>query len=289
VIRLKVMRQLPLVIVLAAGTGALASPKPAPVVAPSTTWADWVGDWQGKLTWTGCAAPGEASATLPVEAVDGAVAIDLGPAGGALRELTLAEDGAGWLGQQGDVAVRLALGKRGTLELAVDLDSGCRVRGALRRATVGIAACDQLAAWARIESRCTKLSRPALENAARLARQRATWIEARGDARAKLATQCEARSAKVALELVDAGCAPNPDPAIGLRGAECQAMRRSAARLGKCASVPADMREAIGREVVVLLAAAQGADRASLPVVEGECRRARERIAALAQHVGCPP
>jgi hypothetical protein len=37
------------------------------------------------------------------------------------------------------------------------------------------------------------------------------------------------------------------------------------------------------------LAAAQGADKASLPVVDGECKRTRERLFAIAQQVGCPP
>lgn len=218
------------------------------------------------------------------------MSIDLSPAGSALRELSLAEDGVGWIGQQGDVTVHVHRSRAGdSLDLAIDLDSGCAVRGTLSRNTVGIPACDRLSAWARIESQCTKLSRPPLENPARVARQRAEWTKARGSAKATLATQCTARATKLETSLIDAGCAPHADPAIGLRGAECQAMRTTAARIARCTSMPPELREAFEREVVVLAAAAQGADKASLPVVDSECKRTREKLLAISQQVGCPP
>jgi hypothetical protein len=282
------VRRPAVLVILAAASGALATPAPQPL-----SWADWVGDWDGKLKWASCSAEGAEHASLALDALDGSVSIDLTPAGAALPALSLAEDGEGWSAQQGDVAVRVKRGKSDkkgdTLELAVDLDSGCQVRGTLRRASVGIAACDRLAAWARIESHCTKLSRPPLENAARLARQRAAWRKATGEDKTKLAAQCTARSAKVEQELVDIGCAPNPDPTIGMRGAECQALRGIAGRLSRCANLPSDQRDAYAREVLVLLAAAQGADKASLPVVDAECKRERDKLFAIAQQVGCPP
>lgn len=252
------------------------------------TWADWVGDWEGKLKWTGCIAEGKDKAAIPIEARDGVLTIDLTPAGGALREMSLAEDNAGgFVAQDGDV--RLQVKRTKDLELAVTLDSGCEVRGTLARPSVGIASCDRLAAWAHIEQQCTKLARPPLENAARLARQRAEWLKATGDRRAKLSAQCTSRAARVEAELIDVGCAPNPDPNIGLRGAECQALRGISARLQRCTSVPFDVRTAFEREVVVLLAAAQGADQASLPVVDAECKAEREKLFAIAQQAGCPP
>jgi hypothetical protein len=271
-------------LILAAASGALAGPAPAPV-----TWADWVGDWDGKLKWANCTADGADRATLPFEAVDGAVSIDLSPAGSALALMPLVEDADGWLGQQADVTVHVKRAKADKLELAIDLDSGCQIRGTLARSSVGIPACDRLAAWARIETHCTKLSRPPLENTARLVRQREEWKKARGDDRTKLAAQCTARSTKVEQELVDTGCAPHPDPAIGMRGAECQALHGISARLTRCSALPSDQRDTYAREVLVLLAAAQGADKASLPIVDAECKRTRERLFAIAQQVGCPP
>jgi hypothetical protein len=280
------MRRLSVAVMLAAATGALAQP----TAAPPSSWADYVGDWQGKLRWTGCGGEGADRAAIAVDAVDGVMSIDLSAAGGALPKLTLVEEEAGgWGGQQGDVSVRVKRGPRtSALELAVDLDSGCEVRAILARSSVGIAACDRLAAWARIESQCTRLVRPPLENAARLARQRAQWTKATGDTRDRLATQCAARATKVETSLIDAGCAPSPDPAIGLRGAECQALQVAAGRIARCGNVPSDLRAALEREVVVLVAAAQGADKAALPVVEGECRRIRERLVTVGKHAGCP-
>ena len=278
------MRRLVGLYILAAAGGALATPTPPPL-----TWADWVGDWEGKLKWSSCTADGEPRASLAVDARDGSVSIDLTPAGSALPQLSLVEDGAGWMGQQGDVTVRVKLAKPDKLELAVDLDSGCQVRGTLARASIGIPACDRLAAWARVESHCTKLSRPPLENAARLARQRASWRKAQGDDKTKLAQQCTARSAKVEQELVDIGCAPHSDPAIGNRGAECQALRGIAGRIARCSNLPSDQRDAYAREVLVLIAATQGADKATLPVVDAECKRERDKLFAIAQQVGCPP
>jgi len=252
--------------------------------ARADSWADWIGDWHGKLSWKGCTADGAGSATLPFEASDGAVSIDLTNAGDGLLPMSLVEDSAGWAGQSGDVTVHITH-KNDKLSLAVDLDSGCQARGELRRDTSGIAACDQLVAWARIEARCTKLVKPPLENEARLARQRATWGKAD---RTKLAAQCEARASKVETELVDAGCAPNPDPTIGMRGAECRALAQAATRLGRCSAVPSDLATLITQEAGALVGAAQQASKAELPYVEVQCKRVRERITQTVQQSGCP-
>src|SRR5258706_15414097 len=126
------MRRLPVLVLLAAASGALAGPSAQPA-----TWAEWVGDWQGKLKWSSCSAEGDERASLALDAVDGAVALDLAPAGAALASMQLVEDNGGWIGQQGDVTVRVRHAKPETLELAVDLDSGCQVRATLTRDSVG--------------------------------------------------------------------------------------------------------------------------------------------------------
>lgn len=277
------MRRASILLSLALAGGAVAEPAP-----PRATWADWVGDWSGKLKWQSCSADGEDRPAVSVDATDGVLSLDLRNASTALPALTLVEDGAGWSGQQGDLVARIKRAKANALEVTVDLDSGCQITGTLSRSSSGLASCDQLAAWARIEAQCTKLTKPPLENPTRLARQREQWMKAKGDARAKLSAQCAARGAKVEAALVDAGCAPHADPAIGLRGAECQALRSTAARIVRCGNVPFDVRETFEREVVVLLAASQGADKAALPVVETECRQARDRMVTIAKQAGCP-
>jgi hypothetical protein len=278
------MRRAPVILSLAIASGALADPPPA----PRLSWADWVGDWEGKLKWQSCSAEGEERPTLSLDASDGVLTLDLRNAGGALRELSLVEAAPGLSGQQGDVTVTVKRPKAEALELVVDLESGCQISGTLTRPSIGIASCDRLSAWARIESQCTKLSKPPLENPARLARQREQWAKAKGEARTKLSAQCTARGTKVEAALIDAGCAPHPDPSIGLRGAECQALRGTSARIVRCGNVPLDLREAIEREAVVLIAASQGADKAALPVVEAECKQARDRFVTIAKQAGCP-
>jgi hypothetical protein len=279
------MRRVVFLVVLACASGALARPSAAPVAL----WADWVGDWEGKLRWTSCTSEGEPSATFAFDASDGAVAIDLTGMGGGLGAVSLAEDNGGWTGQQADFVVRVARPHDGALELAVELDSGCQMHASLRRATVGIAGCDRLAGWARIESRCTKLSKPPLENLARLVRQRAEWQKARGTQRGELATLCEARAAKVETELVDAGCAPNPDPAIGLRGAECRALRQVGERIARCAGFPPDARAQLASDAAYLAGTAQQANATTLPVIEHSCKQMRERLADMARNAGCAP
>lgn len=277
------MRRAVLVGSLALAAAALAKPAELP------RWGDWVGDYTGKLAWASCTVEGAGSATLAFDASDGEVAIDLTPAGASLDAVTLAEEGSGWSGVNRDVTVHLAHPKADTLDLAIDLESGCQVRGTLKRASTGIAACDRLAGWARIEQRCTRLVKPALEQPSRLAHQRATWLAAKGEARTRLAAQCEARAQKVEAELIDAGCAPNPDPAIGLRGADCMALRASASKLARCRNLPPDVEAALEQEASGLVAASQTADRGSLHEVEAECRALRARIVAASQQSGCIP
>jgi hypothetical protein len=273
---------------VAAPGRSIASAGGAGAGAPTTTvWADWVGEWAGKLRWQGCAIDGAASATISIDASDGAVAIDLASAGVGLASVRLVEDDTAWVGQSADVRVHAARSK-GALELGVTLDSGCELHATLHRDGSGIAQCDRLAAWGRVEARCSKLARPPLEEPARLARQRAAWSTARGGDRELLASQCDARASRVEAELVGVGCAPNPDPAIGLRALDCQAMQQAMSRLGRCAAAPTDEVAALARVTTELASAAQTAREAELPFVEAQCRAQRERVALVAHQAGCP-
>ncbi len=265
---------------LALGAG-LATAAPAPL-----TWADWVGDYTGPLKWAGCTIDGEPSATVSLDATDGAFAIDLASAGGALGTVRLVEDNAGWRGQHGDVTVKLAHADN-ALVLVVELESGCTMRATLKRPSVGIAACDELDAWARIEDHCTKLAKPRLENLARVVRQRSEWRRARGDARTALAAQCKARAVKVASELADASCAPDPSPAP-TRGPACLALRHTAAKLSRCTTLPFELATSLAHEANQLASAVAGAETdASLRVVEKQCTAKQVELEGAAQQAGC--
>ncbi|MFT3691770.1 MAG: hypothetical protein QM831_01430 [Kofleriaceae bacterium] len=261
----------------------LAHAAPAPQQLP---WADWVGDWEGKLKWAGCTIDGEPNASIPFDAIDGAIAIDLTPAGGALSAMSLVEDNAGWLGQRGDVTVKIAR-HDAALDLAVELESGCTVHGRLSRASVGIPACDALDGWARIEERCSKLTKPRLESSSRLIKQRAEWQKARGDARTTLAQQCKARASKVEAELADVGCAPDPNP-VATRGPECLALKRTAAAISRCSTLPFDLATSMVHDANQLASAVAGAETdTSLKVVEKQCKQMRTQITEAAQQAGC--
>ncbi len=249
-------------------------------------WADWVGDYQGKLRWAGCTAVGADSATLAIDATDAVMRVDLAPLGSGLEAMTLVDDDATWQAQQGDITTRLARTHDGTVELAVELDSGCSIRGSLKRASAGIAACDRLVAWSRIEGKCTKLTGPRLEQPARLVRQRETWAKAKGDERTALAAQCETRSSKVETELVDAGCAPNPE--VGLvDSADCRRLAAIAAKLSRCGGVPATVKNEISIMTMQLLGGSQNVDASSRPVVDAQCQAAATHVAELAPKFRC--
>jgi len=157
--------------------------------------------------------------------------------------------------------------KASAIDVAIDLDSGCRARGRLVRASTS-AACDRLVGWARVEARCTKLHGPPLE--------------------AKLGKldRCEARARALEAELVDAGCAPDPDPLIGVRGMACSTLASTADRVMQCAALSADMRARFASYARGYVTGAQHApDAVMLAEAERHCASANEIIRRiLAQH-----
>jgi len=224
--------------------------------AEAAPWSDWAGDYSGKLAWTSCSAPGASTATIAIDAVDGALKVELARAADWLPALSLLEEEDGTLqGRQADLAVTLAHPAANAVDVAIDLESGCRARGRLVRApSKAGAACDRLVAWARIEARCTKLHAPALE-------KKLGKLE-----------RCEARATAVEHELIDAGCAPNPAAAKGV--AVCLATVAQAERLERCASAP--------RENAVILSrvAHTDADAAQTATTPGELAKLEQDCAA---------
>lgn len=234
---------------IAVAATAAAAPRPA-------SWADWVGDYHGKLRWSGCTAPGARQATLALDAIDGVLAIDLRPAGRALGTWILVDEPGALEAQQADVTVRITRSTPRRIALAIDYESGCTVRGELARTTaMAGTACDQLAGWKRIAARCTK---------AELAVPTTT-------------RQCALDRDRLALAVIDAGCAPAPVLALGT---ECPAMASEANRLARCGRAPSNVVDAARQ----LAAAAQTATAATQPVVEARCRDLRQVLA----RVRCP-
>jgi len=259
-----VRRALCLVIVI----GLAASARAAPV---RVTWVDWVGAYTGTLAWTGCSAPGAKTASLALDAIDGALTIDLTPAGGGLRPLSLVEDEGRLTAQQGDATVALVRRRADAFELAIDLTSGCAIRGQLVRASTRVPACDRLVALARIEAACTKLPGPRKAPAAQ------RW-------KAKDKARCTAAADPIETELVDAGCLPSADPAALVPGPACQTLLAHAAKIRRCATAPRELVQLADRFTALGPAAA---DRASRAALDASCVRYDALLGRAAAGTGC--
>ncbi|MEJ7603063.1 MAG: hypothetical protein WKG01_34570 [Kofleriaceae bacterium] len=261
-----------IVIVAALSAGVLAAPRPR----PPPTWSDWVGNYEGKLVWRGCSAPGGRSATIALTATDGAMAIDLAPAG--LRMVSLVAEDTGWSAQQGDLMVTLARPGEHAVTLAVDLSSGCTLRAKLRRKSTQVATCDRLIGWARVEAACSKLADGPTEDLSKLVATR--W-------RAGDRASCGTRADRLERALVDAGCAPHPDPLVGVRAPGCLALQARAGKLDRCASVPPNVKAVIVQAAGALGAAAQSAEPAEVPTVERQCRDLNAELVAVGARFRC--
>jgi len=242
----------------------------APAARPAT-WADWVGDYRGALAWRNCTVAGARTATLALDATDGVIALELAPAGMALRAMTLVEEEGGWIAQDGDVSLRVTRPRAATIAVALELASGCTMRGTLRRTAARVAACDRLAGWARIEARCTKVT-ARLEDVAALARTR--WKP--GDA-----ARCSERADRVELAMVDAGCAPLPDVTTAVPHA-CRSLVERTRALVACRPRSA----AIVDHVMRLVRDAERAG-AAAAAFEGRCQDAERKVLQIGAGLGC--
>ena len=238
---------------------------------------DWVGDYRGALVWKQCTAAGEKAATITLEAVDGAMRIDLTPAGAALKTMSLVQEDTAWSAQDGDLRVRVSTKKKDTIDLAIDYDSGCTMRAKLVRATTGVAACDRLVAWSRIENRCTK-SETKIEDWVALAK--AKWKKTD-------AAKCTARADKLELAMMDKGCAPHPDGDIGTRAVECRSLVDVASKLARCGRVPPEISKRFSNGANALSGASQTASKAELPYVEQQCKDMRAEVSSIAVRFQC--
>jgi hypothetical protein len=245
----------------------------SPAIAAPRTWDAWVGDFKGMLVWRQCTARGETVVAVAIDAVDGAIRIDLTSAGAALRMFSLQQDAAGWSAQDGDLAITVAQKKPNTIDLAIAYDSGCTARGQLVRASTGVPACDALVGWARIEAACTRITDASAPLETRFKRSDAP--------------RCTARAQKLALAIIDAGCAPHPDPQIGTRAVACRSLADATTKLARCARVPAEIMQRLSANASALSAAAQTAEKATLPFVEQQCKDARAEAVGTGVQFGC--
>ncbi|MCW5805088.1 MAG: hypothetical protein KIT31_22140 [Deltaproteobacteria bacterium] len=264
------------VVVIAALAGgiAVAAPAPAPAVP---TLADWVGDFNGALAWRSCTAPGLAKPTIRIEAVRGFLYVDLTAAGGGLQRMMLTEEKRTLVAQDGDVKVAIARPRADAIDLVVELDSGCTITGRLARATSGVAACDRLTAWARVEASCGVVPVPHREDPVALAKR--VWTAADAPA-------CTARADRLEHRLLEEGCVPLWEPLVAKA---CLALEQSAQRLARCGALPRELVEPIVARAGSLRVASMTALPATLPVVDAQCTEVQIQVDALSARFRCTP
>jgi len=248
---------------------------------PQPTWGDWVGDYTGKLAWRGCGTPGEPRATVALDAVEGAMSIELVNAGGGLRAMSLVEEERGWSAQSGDVKLRITRARPNTITLDAEVGSDCRLQATLVRPTTKHAACDRLIGWTRIESKCAKSVASPLEDPAKLMQESRAW---KTRAKGTLAT-CEKRATKLAWTMVDVGCAPMPDPQASVPGPRCQALDQALGKLRRCGNLPPDVMRALDG---VMSGPRTGADATTRAAVELACSVRVQELARVAADSRCP-
>lgn len=257
----------------------------ARVEAAPVTWADVVGEYRGRLAWKGCNTPGAKRVTVALDATDGALAIDLKPAGGGLRAFSLALDDdatAAWSAQDADVEVRVSRVRPNTILLVIAIGDRCEVRGTLTRATTSVEACDRVVAWSRIEQRCTKRTGAPLEDAKALGLERAVWTKRPKGAAAKT---CGARADKLATAMIEAGCAPVDDPAALQLSPSCARLRAQTSRVARCTTAPPELVQ-LARSLATF--AVPVPDAASRPVASETCDEALALLAQRAKQARCP-
>jgi hypothetical protein len=245
------------------------------------TWADWVGDYEGKLAWKGCLTPGAARARISLDAVDGAMFIELVEAGGGLRAMSLVEEEAGWSAQSGDVKLRVTRPRANAVYVDAEVGSDCRLRANLARATTKIEACDRLIGWTRIESQCTKQVADRLEDPAKLATERKRWKPGADG----MTRMCETRSNKLVASLLMARCAPDPDPDAFIMGPACQALEQAMGTLRRCPNLPPQAMQALDAMVSGPRSAHDATTRA---IVEERCGSLRRSLDRVATDSRCP-
>lgn len=271
---------------LLAGGLVVALSSVAVAAPPAPGWADWVGAYRGKLVWRRtCTAPGEQQATLALDAIDGAVTIDLAPAGGGLRALSLTEERAGWAAQQGDVHVTVTRPRANAIDVVVTLESGCAMHGTLTRPVTGIASCDQLVGLARIEAACTKRGDAPLEDPAALAKERLTWKPAvKG-----LAARCTARGEKVRTALVTAGCAPiDGSDGRGGDAPHCRALLAVSTKLAQCPSVSPQEVDVLVHGSQQIASGAEEPDPTQRALADTRCEQTIDELREIATYRHCP-
>lgn len=222
--------------------------------------SDVVGAYHGKLAWSGCLTREVATATMVVDSIDGALAIDASSVRPDLHAVALVVSERGLVGRQAATTIELAATTAGSIELEIALDSRCRARAQMHRVSSGIRDCDRLIALARVEAKCSQLDSRREDLATLFA---TTW-------KPSDAASCSRRGEQLESRLRRASCVPNPPaPNIPTLPGDCLEAARIARKFTACWPRWGQMYVA---EVLDLKTKFDAAEADTMPAIEARCR-----------------
>lgn len=247
-----------------------------------------VGRYQGKLTWSHCAPAGAKAPVVTLSPIDSRLELDLSAARDGLGAIVIAGDAHQLTGTAADVTATVTFGAKKT-ELVIALESGCTAKGAVKRIGSAIAACDDLAALARIEAGCGAVAADArLEDVAAIDADLPVWAKTKGSARQEARVGCEARVAKLRPALVDAACVAVPAEDAPTLLPECRDLAARVNQLMGCRTIDARTKAALRDALPNIHVELVHTDEASISVARQQCLRQDQELKKLMPQLGCP-
>lgn len=247
-----------------------------------------VGRYQGKLTWTHCDPPGAKAPTVALTPIDSRLELDISTARDGLSPIVIAGDAHQLTGTAADVTATLTFTAKKT-ELAITMESGCSAKGTVKRIGSGIAACDELAALARVEAGCGAVAADArLEDVAAIDADLPAWAKTKGTGKQKARAACEVRVAALRPSLVDAAClavAADDQPTLL---PECRDLAAKVNQLMNCRTIDARGKAALRDMLPNIHVEVVHTDASSISVARQQCLRQKEAIDKLMPQLGCP-
>lgn len=249
-----------------------------------------VGHWTGAATWRNCAVTGHARVALDVARDGSGYRIDLAPlldglgvetfapVGGPIVEAARADLQASW--------TMHVKPDRATLLLA--LGPVCRASVALRRASLGVAACDDLVGLRAVAAACPLLDpAPARTADDALARLRPGRRLA-SRPRAAAAAACRREATPLRAALIETGCVPIPvERAAAVPIPECDALIRTVVRATRCDRIPVEIKTRLTDQIRIVARSAAVSDTADRAGLVESCALTHREVADTLTLVGC--
>ncbi|MBK9030285.1 MAG: hypothetical protein IPL61_02920 [Myxococcales bacterium] len=243
-----------------------------------------VGTWRGSVAWKQCAIDGAARVTLVVARDGSGYRLDLAPLADGLGSESFAPTGGPALeAHRADLHATWTGARPGRARLRLALGGGCVATAALRRATVGAAACDEMIALAAIARTCAALPEPTSPEVDGLVARLVGGRRAAGARRA-----CAQAAAPLRAALVTAGCVPAPiERPRGPAVVECDALIATVMRAVRCDRIAVDVKQRFLDQVRIIARSAAVAEPIERAALIDSCRTTAAELDDLLPRLGC--